>query len=79
MSEASVQLPVGAPAAATTGEGVAGQTDEGGGGLRWLDPLAALFIAAVAVREGLETWRGEGCCAGPELRPDAGCKDEWCS
>ncbi len=29
----------------------------------WLDPLAALVIAAVAVREGLETWRGEGCCA----------------
>jgi divalent metal cation (Fe/Co/Zn/Cd) transporter len=29
----------------------------------WLDPIAALFIAAVAVKEGLETWRGEGCCA----------------
>jgi len=29
----------------------------------WLDPIAALVIAAVAVREGLETWRGEGCCA----------------
>jgi divalent metal cation (Fe/Co/Zn/Cd) transporter len=29
----------------------------------WLDPLAALLIAVVAVREGLETWRGEGCCA----------------
>ena len=34
-------------------------------GLWWLDPVAALAIAAVAVREGLETWRGEGCCAGP--------------
>jgi divalent metal cation (Fe/Co/Zn/Cd) transporter len=31
-------------------------------GLWWLDPVAALVIAAVAVREGLETWRGEGCC-----------------
>lgn len=31
----------------------------------WLDPAAALFIAAVAVREGLETWRGQGCCASP--------------
>ncbi|HEX8856632.1 MAG TPA: cation transporter [Thermoleophilaceae bacterium] len=30
-------------------------------GLWWLDPLAALFIAGVAVREGRETWRGEGC------------------
>jgi divalent metal cation (Fe/Co/Zn/Cd) transporter len=28
----------------------------------WADPLAALFIAAVAVREGRESWRGEGCC-----------------
>jgi Co/Zn/Cd efflux system component len=34
----------------------------------WLDPIAALVIAAVAVREGRETWRGEGCCAaGPSL------------
>jgi divalent metal cation (Fe/Co/Zn/Cd) transporter len=32
-------------------------------GLWWLDPAAALVIAAVAVREGLESWRGEGCCA----------------
>lgn len=38
-------------------------------GLWWLDPVAALFIAGVAVREGLETWRGEGCCAGPDLMP----------
>ena len=29
----------------------------------WLDPIAALVIAALAVREGLETWRGDGCCA----------------
>jgi divalent metal cation (Fe/Co/Zn/Cd) transporter len=31
-------------------------------GLWWMDPAAALFIAAVAVREGRESWRGEGCC-----------------
>ena len=31
-------------------------------GLWWLDPLAALVVAGVAVREGLESWRGEGCC-----------------
>lgn len=31
--------------------------------LWWLDPLAALVIAAVAVKEGRESWRGEGCCA----------------
>jgi divalent metal cation (Fe/Co/Zn/Cd) transporter len=28
----------------------------------WADPAAALLIAAVAVREGRESWRGEGCC-----------------
>jgi divalent metal cation (Fe/Co/Zn/Cd) transporter len=27
----------------------------------WLDPLAAFFIAYVAVREGREAWRGEAC------------------
>ena len=32
-------------------------------GLWWLDPAAALVVAAVAVREGIESWRGEGCCA----------------
>lgn len=30
-------------------------------GLWWLDPVAALVVAGVAVREGIETWRGEGC------------------
>jgi divalent metal cation (Fe/Co/Zn/Cd) transporter len=28
----------------------------------WADPLAALFIGAIAAREGMATWRGEGCC-----------------
>jgi len=32
-------------------------------GLWWADPLAALVIAALAVREGREAWRGEDCCA----------------
>lgn len=46
----------------------------------WLDPIAALVIAAVAVREGSETWRGEGCCAAPELSPVAGpCEDDCCA
>ncbi|WP_051166445.1 cation transporter [Amycolatopsis orientalis] len=31
-------------------------------GWYWADPIAALAIAAVAVREGLEAWRGEHCC-----------------
>jgi len=28
----------------------------------WSDPAAALVIAAVALREGRESWRGELCC-----------------
>jgi divalent metal cation (Fe/Co/Zn/Cd) transporter len=28
----------------------------------WADPVAALVIAGVAVHEGVESWRGEGCC-----------------
>ncbi|MFD4635871.1 cation transporter [Lentzea sp. NPDC058436] len=28
----------------------------------WADPLAALVIAAVAVKEGREAWRGHHCC-----------------
>jgi hypothetical protein len=35
----------------------------------WLDPIAALVVAGVAVKEGRATWRGEGCCAAPELDP----------
>ena len=31
-------------------------------GLWWLDPAAALVIAGVALREGVESWRGRGCC-----------------
>ena len=33
-----------------------------GFGLWWADPVAALVIAALAVREGREAWRGEECC-----------------
>ncbi len=28
----------------------------------WLDSIAALYIAFVAVQEGREAWRGEDCC-----------------
>ncbi|WP_100445111.1 cation transporter [Glycomyces xiaoerkulensis] len=36
-------------------------------GWSWADPIAALVIAAVAFREGVEAWRGEHCddCAIP--------------
>ncbi len=44
----------------------------------WLDPIAALLIAAVAVNEGVETWRGKGCCAAPPLNAPAASHDECC-
>ncbi|WP_315093107.1 cation transporter [uncultured Cellulomonas sp.] len=28
----------------------------------WADPLAAVVIAAFAIREGIEAWRGDACC-----------------
>jgi len=28
----------------------------------WADPIAALAIAAIAVREGREAWQGDICC-----------------
>lgn len=31
-------------------------------GWSWADPVAALLIAAFAVREGVEAWRGDACC-----------------
>lgn len=31
-------------------------------GWSWADPAVALVIAALAVREGREAWRGEHCC-----------------
>ncbi|HEV2773038.1 MAG TPA: cation transporter [Thermoleophilaceae bacterium] len=50
-------------------------------GLWWLDPSAGLVIAAVALKEGVETWRGEGCCAPSADAPAAagdGCGSEGC-
>jgi divalent metal cation (Fe/Co/Zn/Cd) transporter len=31
-------------------------------GWSWADPIAGLVIAAIAVKEGREAWRGEHCC-----------------
>jgi divalent metal cation (Fe/Co/Zn/Cd) transporter len=32
-------------------------------GAWWLDPAVGILIAALAVKEGVEAWRGEGCCS----------------
>jgi divalent metal cation (Fe/Co/Zn/Cd) transporter len=46
----------------------------------WLDPIAALLIAGVAVKEGIEIWRGEGCCADPGVVAAAPrCDDDCCA
>lgn len=34
-------------------------------GWTWADPIAALAIAAIALKEGRDTWQGKGCCAPP--------------
>ena len=47
----------------------------------WLDPVVGLLIAGVAVREGAEAWRGEGCCVGSPLDGYAAgkpCQDDCC-
>ena len=48
-------------------------------GAWWLDPVVGLLIAVVAVREGSEAWRGEGCCVsspldGAEFADDGCCE-----
>jgi divalent metal cation (Fe/Co/Zn/Cd) transporter len=50
-------------------------------GWSWADPIAALVIAAVAVREGRAAWRGDLCCAAPTTH-DGGrdtCTDGCCT
>jgi divalent metal cation (Fe/Co/Zn/Cd) transporter len=50
-------------------------------GAWWLDPLVGMLIAAVAVKEGMEAWRGEGCCVGSPLDGYAAgdsCEDDCC-
>lgn len=32
-------------------------------GWSWADPVAALVIAAVALKEGRDAWKGDACCA----------------
>lgn len=53
-----------------------------GPGWTWADPLAALVIAGVAVREGVAAWRGDACCAPAGLRrptpAGATCTDGCC-
>jgi divalent metal cation (Fe/Co/Zn/Cd) transporter len=51
-------------------------------GWSWADPIAALVIAGVAVKEGRDAWRGDGCCAVPasevSASPGAAKADDVC-
>ena len=48
-------------------------------GWTWADPIAGLVIATVAVKEGLEAWRGDSCACLPTPvaggTADPGCAD----
>jgi divalent metal cation (Fe/Co/Zn/Cd) transporter len=50
----------------------------------WADPVAALVIAVVAVKEGREAWRGDACCTPtaalrpPSETPARACGDDCC-
>lgn len=53
-------------------------------GWAWADSVAALVIAGFAVREGIEAWRGDACCAAPVAvltgeRAGGCCEDDRCA
>jgi divalent metal cation (Fe/Co/Zn/Cd) transporter len=50
-------------------------------GAWWLDGAIALGLAAFAVHEGLDAWRGEGCCVSDPLAATGqdGCGDDCCA
>jgi divalent metal cation (Fe/Co/Zn/Cd) transporter len=49
-------------------------------GWSWADPVAGLVIAAVAIKEGRDAWRGDACCA-PTVVANRGdtCADGCCA
>ncbi|GAA1076815.1 cation transporter [Nocardiopsis composta] len=44
-------------------------------GWSWADPAVALLIAALAVKEGREAWRGDACCAPSGIAVAAGAEE----
>ncbi|MFD6161458.1 cation transporter [Nocardia sp. NPDC060256] len=49
-------------------------------GWSWADPIAALVIAVIAIKEGRDAWRGDACCEMPIAgrSEDAGHDCECC-
>jgi len=45
----------------------------------WADPITALAIAGVALKEGRDSWRGDACCTTPIVAlDDDACHDDCC-
>ena len=38
----------------------------------WADPLAAIVIAVIATKEGINAWKGDTCCPTPPINTTAG-------
>jgi Cation efflux family len=53
------------------------------GGIALIDPLAALLIAGIAAKEGVELWRGDDCACqtipGLDVTPAGACPDDCCN
>ncbi|QUW85857.1 cation transporter (plasmid) [Streptomyces mirabilis] len=47
-------------------------------GWTWADPIAALVIAAIAVKEGRDAWQGKGCCAPAVGHTPTGAEPDVC-
>ncbi len=47
-------------------------------GLSWLDPVAALAIAAIALKESRDGWGGESACCAPMPGPATDASHEDC-
>ncbi|WP_442737970.1 cation transporter [Streptomyces pseudogriseolus] len=47
-------------------------------GWPWADPIAALVIAVIAVKEGAGAWRGKGCCAPTALAYSPAAEADGC-
>ncbi|MBP0456069.1 cation transporter [Streptomyces montanisoli] len=46
----------------------------------WADPIAALAIAVIAVKEGRDAWQGKGCCVptATTVTPSTGLETDTC-
>ncbi|HEY5858143.1 MAG TPA: cation transporter [Aldersonia sp.] len=47
-------------------------------GWSWADPIAALVIAVIAVKEGLNAWKGDTCCPTPTTAAKASASGHDC-